>query len=552
METLQFRILFRQFLLRVVDVELLSASADPTKLLGQLITVMLSFSFFISIPVILGGGRLSETEARVLQHFLIATTMLVVGLFAVFSWDSTFPDRRDVLVLAPLPVRARTLFLAKMAATGAGLGIAVLALNGFCGLLWPWFFGPMHGGLIAAVRAWVAYWLTLVAAAVFVFGGTLMLQGMASRLPRQMFLRLSGVLQIVAFCSFVSVYVLEPSLESHAALTAASNQRMLALLPSYWFLGLFEQLKGTMLPEFVPLARRAWIALAATCGGVVLTVLLSYMRAMRKTLEEPDILPGGFRLHVPLPLKPVEAAVMQFSVRTMLRSRQHRLILSMYLGVGFAIVLILLRPALGHSDRIPRAILSASVLMMCATAAAMRAVFSMPITLKANWLMRVVALDPVARYGKAVRRTFLLLAVAPVWLCAAVVMLWLWPWRIAAAHLVLLALLGSILSDVCMHGFHKIPFTCSYQPGKTKMQFAFWGIVLLVPLTFVGAGYEWRYLQSIGGRALIAALLVLPAMVLRWWAARGAKGAEAMQFEETEESEIVVLALPVDSVGLQM
>jgi hypothetical protein len=552
MERLQFRILFRQFLLRVVDVELLSADGDPTKLLGQLITVMLSLSFFVSIPVIFGGGRLREESARVLEHFFIATTMLVVGLFAVFSWDSTFPDRRDVLVLAPLPVRARTLFLAKLAATGAGLGIAVLSLNGFAGLLWPWFFGPFHGGLPAALRAFAAYWLTLLAATVFVFGATLMLQGAASRLPRQMFLRLSGLLQIAAFCVFVSVYVLEPSLESHAALTAGSNQRLLASLPSYWFLGLFEQLKGTMLPEFVPLVRRAWMALAVTCGGVVVTVLLSYRRAMRKTLEEPDILPGGYRLPLPLLLKPVEAAVMQFSVRTMLRSRQHRLILSMYLGVGFGIVLILLRPALRHSNEMPRAILSASVLMLCATAAAMRAVFSMPITLKANWLLRVAALDPAARYAKAVRRTFVLLAGVPVWVCAAVVMLWLWPWRIAGAHLVLLALLGSMLCDVCMLDFHKIPFTCSYQPGKAKMQFAFWGIVLLLPLTFVGAGYEWRYLESFRGQILIAALLVLPAVALRWWAVRGARGAEAMQFEETEESEIVSLALAPDSVGLQM
>ena len=29
----------------------------------------------------------------VFEHFLIATTMLVAGLFAVLSWDSTFPDR---------------------------------------------------------------------------------------------------------------------------------------------------------------------------------------------------------------------------------------------------------------------------------------------------------------------------------------------------------------------------------------------------------------------------------------------------------------------------
>ena len=54
-------------------------------------------------------------------HFLIATTMLVVGVFAVLSWESMFPDRQDVLVLAPLPVRARTLLFAKVAAVATAL-----------------------------------------------------------------------------------------------------------------------------------------------------------------------------------------------------------------------------------------------------------------------------------------------------------------------------------------------------------------------------------------------------------------------------------------------
>ena len=66
--------------------------------------------------------------------------MLVVGLFAVLSWDSTFPDRRDVLVLAPLPVRARTMFLAKVAAVAMALGLTVALLHGASGLIWPLAF----------------------------------------------------------------------------------------------------------------------------------------------------------------------------------------------------------------------------------------------------------------------------------------------------------------------------------------------------------------------------------------------------------------------------
>ena len=72
-----------------------------------------------------------------MEHFLIATTMLAVGLFAVLSWESTFPDRRDVLVLGPLPVRARTLFLAKIAAVGTALGLTIASLHALAGLAWP-------------------------------------------------------------------------------------------------------------------------------------------------------------------------------------------------------------------------------------------------------------------------------------------------------------------------------------------------------------------------------------------------------------------------------
>ena len=36
---------------------------------------------------------------------LVSMMMLVVALIAVVSWDAIFPDRRDAMVLGPLPVR---------------------------------------------------------------------------------------------------------------------------------------------------------------------------------------------------------------------------------------------------------------------------------------------------------------------------------------------------------------------------------------------------------------------------------------------------------------
>ena len=56
--------------------------------------------------------------------FLFSFAILVMGGVTVLEWDALFPDRRDYVSLIPLPIRARTIFLAKV-------GALVLFLLGF-------------------------------------------------------------------------------------------------------------------------------------------------------------------------------------------------------------------------------------------------------------------------------------------------------------------------------------------------------------------------------------------------------------------------------------
>ena len=148
MTKLQFRVLYREFLFRIVDLELLSthAEGDSRKLLGQFASLLIHFSIILALAAAMWAAgvrsdRLPQlmkvTASWAMEHFLIATTMLVAGLFAVLSWESTFPDRRDVLVLCPLPIRARTLFLAKIAAVASALGLTLAALHCVAGVAWP-------------------------------------------------------------------------------------------------------------------------------------------------------------------------------------------------------------------------------------------------------------------------------------------------------------------------------------------------------------------------------------------------------------------------------
>jgi hypothetical protein len=94
---------------------------------------------------------------------------VVVGVFTLLNWDSTFLDRRDVVVLAPLPVQMRTLFGAKIAATASSLGIVVAAWNWLAGFAYPLALAPDGSGLGGTIRFMVAFWATLLAAGTFLY-----------------------------------------------------------------------------------------------------------------------------------------------------------------------------------------------------------------------------------------------------------------------------------------------------------------------------------------------------------------------------------------------
>src|SRR5262249_34395872 len=141
MDKLQFLVLYRQFLFRMVDLEILSVQAqgDMNNLFGQFASLMISISVVFPIMRLPSSGSRFPPLPRVLfqwslEHFMITATMLVAGIFALLCWDATFPDKRDAMALGPLPIRARTLFSAKITGVALALGLAVVTLHSLCSL----------------------------------------------------------------------------------------------------------------------------------------------------------------------------------------------------------------------------------------------------------------------------------------------------------------------------------------------------------------------------------------------------------------------------------
>ena len=115
----------------------------------------------------------------------------------------------------------------------------------------------------------------------------------------------------------------------------------------------------------------------------------------------------------------------------------------------------------------------------------------------------------------ASRRALLLLSVAPVWLVTAVVCLGLWPGRQNAGHIVVLGLLGMILADLFLLRFRKIPFTCSWLPGKSYFHMVFLGASSILHALLGTSAQEPAYFSGMNALVFFLSQILTIAVMLR-------------------------------------
>ena len=113
------------------------------------------------------SGMLEPVLAS-LASTLITYSMVTVSFIAVIEWNALGFDRRDAMVLGPLPIRGATIIGAKLAALGAFLVAASALVNVMptvsFALATLELFGP-----IGFVRYLAAYITATLGVAVFVF-----------------------------------------------------------------------------------------------------------------------------------------------------------------------------------------------------------------------------------------------------------------------------------------------------------------------------------------------------------------------------------------------
>lgn len=561
--TPRFRELVQRFMMRFYDNDLLSPDRDQlpglASLLGLLAApgLLLPLFLFLGSPSSLLPMHFRDIVSLGEKYLFVTLALSSVGFVTVLEWDALFPDRRDYLVLCPLPVPMRTIFAAKICSLVLFVGIFLAAVTGLTPVLFP---VVVLGTAPIANLLWfgTCHLFTVVAACLFTFLSVIAVQGLfLTILPHRLFVKISPWLQLACLVGMVLQLLNSARAFSLLDYSRVRNDWAVYISPPMWFLGLYQYALGWDKPVFRDLAHIGLLSLAGVAALAACTYALAYKRHVRHCLESAGVEDGA-----PSPLRralsrllesvatrrPLERAVFQFTLITVRRSRKQRLYVSACAALGLAPIFQFLTFALTAQDRAwlyrPNLAFAAiPFLLLSVLLPGLRHAYGIPAELKANWVFRMAEPHDHRQILTGIRRATLVLAVLPVSIGLLPLYVWFWGPMNAAVHTVVILCVTLIGEEILLFRFNKIPFTCSYVPGQSNVK-SLWALYVICVVSVVTTLAEielWILAQPWRVAFPLAVLAVFSAV--RAWLSR--RDAEPLVFDDEPEPAVRQLGLSV-------
>jgi hypothetical protein len=500
-------------------------------------------------------GQHPELLARAMlvdRLIFITLTMTAIGLVALVIWDGMFPDRRDARILTSLPLPGRIPIAARLLALAALVGIFLAGVNVVPSVIFGSAIGGF-GGATSAFRGMFAHLVATSLAGIFVFTSLMALQGSVLNVGgRRTADRIALLLQVLFVMALLQMIFILPRMRT--ILPGDLHDRWLFAVPSLWFLGLYDVLGGKPAPGAGALATVATLATLTSTSLALGLFVATHERLTRLAIESPQISRPRGRLIlwaaeaitsrvVP---HPITRAIFEFTLRTLARSRSHRLLLATYVGVALAliasgIVPIAIRGGFAAFAAPSVSILSAPFVLGFFVLVGARLGLAIPVEPKANWVFRIrEPVDRVHAIG-GVRAALLVIGVVPMVIVGGLSAGILWDGWTALVHVTVCALMGWLLVELVLMRFDKLPFTCTYLPGKSGIM-TLWPIYLqgFIAYSYTSAAAE---LALLGRPAtMIKVLLVLVAAIAVLTIRRRRVLTELLAFRFQEEDAAAIFA----------
>ena len=512
--------LVRHFLARFFDNEMITIPGEWQKVAVGLFAAIVSVAItgalvFRDRYLALHDLGTPDQFQQALRHDLLALIVLamaVTALLTTLQWQSLFPSLRDCLALAALPVNPREIFAAKFGAVLLIFAAFVVTMTGMPAFLLAVIVSSYAPGNPSVLLYLTANFVALAGGCVFVFFALVAIQGILLNLLRaHAFARTSTVVQAVLFAAVVGTVPL------------MGKQPTTAFWwPPVWFAHLWE----AMVNGSPALARNALLCMAIPAVIAVGAYLLSYHRYQKMLLEAQ---PGrastrssglGAKLLERWMADPREQAAFAFIWKTLFRSRSHRLFLLAYAGaaLGWITKGLLDAPPVNLRDEglYGLTVVLAPIAVSVLITVGLRYLFSLPLMLRASWVFQALEAEDRPAWDRVVERFVIWCGIAPVFVAglpATIAVLGV----VRAVAALALGCLGTLLFfEKYFREFRKLPFACSYLPGKQPI----WALMVrfAVGAAMLGPFAQLFLWASAEGTAFLALSTGQAAL---WWRWRG-------------------------------
>ena len=409
------------------------------------------------------------------EYFFLVLSMTVTGAVAVWRWDAIFPDRRDYMNLVPLPISTRTIFFANLVAVLFLAGLIAVDVNAASCILFPMVVGATQTKFLFFLKFAVVHAVGVVLASVFAFFAVFSVLGLLMAvLPARAFKRFStyirGIVVVYLVALLCTSFAVPNSLRRAGPVPAWTY-----LMPSCWFLGLCQSLRGRAGPVLMELSRLALPGVAAVVAIALCAYAVGYQRHFVRIAEIADATatarnPRTWRLGTLLDRlvlrTPFQRGCFRFVYRTLLRSEAHRLVLTAIGGLSLVLASQALMDGFENAKSWRQAALSANALSIpfiisFLVVVGLRLVFEIPTELRSNWIFQLM-LDRDGEECEPLARKVILTLLLPGLLAITFpVYVYLEGWRIACLHTLLVTTWTVLLTNVVLIRFRKLPFTCT-------------------------------------------------------------------------------------------
>jgi len=489
-----FRILWRAFLEQFVANESATSDLQTRRAILGILAFLITPGFLLmmqtmptyELTVLVAKARnMPELVERALDQLavlFVVYSMATTGLVTVFVWDVLVFDKRDAMVLGPLPISGSTVVAAKLAALATLLLGTALAVNLVSGLPFAFVTGSPAGRIGAHLTGHLA---GTIGGAIFMFATIVVVRGLVVLLAGPNAAAAVGSMLQFCLISAVLLFVMTP------ALISSARQNVLFLgagdwMPTRWFIAVFEYIRGSVDPRLPRLAVRAAIAVPLAIAAVVVTMLAGYRRQLSRALAPPAkaFASAAIRRRIAALIAGrdhVARGVSEFVLTTLARSRPQQMPIVMAASIAVAIISVAISTRQGGLAELqtPRiVVLWIPIVIGYWIVVGLRAAFVVPAELPAAVIFRAHARLPSPSFWLGVRAAMIAFALPPALFANVVTVGPLAGWQTAAWHSLVVCLMVVIAADGASLLTRSVPFTQAYPPGHAKLKTR-WPLYLL-------------------------------------------------------------------------